>query len=107
MLFRPLYQIPEWLQRFYAGAVWRRGAAVYLTFDDGPIPEVTPQILNILREKEAKATFFVGGCWADDNGDMLKRIVGEGHELGNHGYFHLDHKTLSEEKNREWIIDNK
>ncbi len=65
--------------------------------------EVVNEMLSLLKEKGVHATFFVGGCWADDNGETLKRIVGEGHEIGNHGYFHKDHKNLSYEKNKEEI----
>lgn len=61
------------------------------------------KILAILERHGAKATFFVGGCWADDNTECLKEIVGGGHELANHGYFHKDHKKLSLEKNKEEI----
>ncbi len=64
------------------------------------------KILNVLKEKGATATFFVGGCWADDNAETLKRIINEGHELGNHGYFHKDHKNLSEAQNKREIQDN-
>ncbi len=61
------------------------------------------RILDILAEHDAKATFFVGGCWADDNVDCVKEILSRGHELGNHGYFHKDHASLSESENREEI----
>ena len=89
MLFRPLYQIPNWLHGLYAGATWRKDDAVYLTFDDGPIPEVTPLILDILREKQVKATFFVVGDNVRKFPDLLDRIVAEGHRVGNHTYHHL------------------
>ena len=52
-------------------------------------------ILDVLKDHGAKATFFVGGCWADDNSDTLKRILSEGHELGNHGYFHKHHFPIN------------
>ena len=51
-------------------------------------------ILDVLDEYEAKATFFIGGSWADDNVDCLKEIAARGHELGSHGYFHRDHDKL-------------
>ena len=52
------------------------------------------QILDILTEHEAKATFFIGGCWADDNVECLKEIYAQGHEIGNHGYFHKEHSKM-------------
>lgn len=61
------------------------------------------RILDVLDEHEAKATFFIGGCWADDNTACVKEILSRGHELGNHGYFHKDHASLSEAENKEEI----
>lgn len=52
-------------------------------------------ILDVLDEYGAKATFFIGGSWADDNVPCLKEIVARGHEIGSHGYFHRDHDKLS------------
>lgn len=60
----------------------------YLTFDDGPSRNVTPQILDILREYDVKATFFVTGMAAESNKDILKRAYSEGHAIGNHSYSH-------------------
>ena len=51
-------------------------------------------ILDVLDEYGAKATFFIGGSWADDNVDCLREIAARGHELGSHGYFHRDHDKL-------------
>jgi len=59
-----------------------------ITFDDGPDPRFTPQILDILKEKNAPATFFVIGENAKDNPALLKRIYDEGHEIGNHTFSH-------------------
>ena len=59
-----------------------------LTFDDGPDPEWTPQILDILKAKGVKATFFVIGANAESNPDLVQRIVAEGHEVGNHTFTH-------------------
>ncbi len=61
---------------------------VALTFDDGPDAEWTPQILDILKAKHVRATFFVIGANAQANPDLIQRIVTEGHELGNHTYTH-------------------
>lgn len=62
--------------------------------------EIVEGILDVLDEKNAKATFFIGGCWADDNIDTVKKILEKGHEIGSHGYFHKDHSKLTEEQNR-------
>ena len=61
------------------------------------------QILDILEEYDAKATFFIGGCWADDNVQCLRDIYAAGHEIGNHGYFHKDHSKLSLADNEKEI----
>lgn len=61
------------------------------------------QILDILEEYDAKATFFIGGCWADDNVQCLRDIYAAGHEIGNHGYFHKDHSKLSLTDNEKEI----
>ena len=65
--------------------------------------EETYQILDILQSYGVKATFFIGGCWADDNVECLRAIVNNGHELGNHGYFHKDHTKLSLADNKKEI----
>lgn len=61
---------------------------VYLTFDDGPSKDVTPQILDILKEHDVKATFFVLGARVDLYPETLKRAFDEGHYIANHGYSH-------------------
>ncbi|MBA2686604.1 MAG: polysaccharide deacetylase family protein [Gemmatimonadaceae bacterium] len=61
---------------------------VSLTFDDGPNPESTPRILDALKEKNVKATFFILGRHAERWPDLVLRIAHEGHQIGNHGYFH-------------------
>jgi peptidoglycan/xylan/chitin deacetylase (PgdA/CDA1 family) len=57
------------------------------------------KILDILDEYDAKATFFLGGSWADDNVDLVREICSRGHELGSHGYFHKDHSAMSYAEN--------
>lgn len=57
------------------------------------------EMLDILEEHNASATFFIGGCWADDNVDCVKEIAERGHEIGSHGYFHLSHDTLDYDAN--------
>ena len=65
--------------------------------------EIVKKMMDVFVEKKVGATFFVGGCWADDNGETLNLMVQKGFEIGNHGYFHKDHEKLSYEKNREEI----
>lgn len=60
-------------------------------------------ILEVLAAYDAKATFFIGGSWADDNTACVRKIVEAGHEVGSHGYFHRDHTTLGYEDNVEEI----
>lgn len=61
---------------------------VSITFDDGPNPHATPRILDALAERDVRATFFVLGRHADRWPSLVKRMSDEGHQLGNHGYFH-------------------
>lgn len=68
---------------------------VALTFDDGPSPRCTPQLLDGLRELGAKATFFVVGCQAVKDPDIVRRIADEGHQVGNHSYDHADLHSLT------------
>jgi len=69
--------------------------AVALTFDDGPDPEWTPKILDVLKEKHATATFFLIGIQADKYGSVASRIYREGNEIGNHTFTHPDITNLS------------
>lgn len=64
--------------------------AVYLTFDDGPVPEATPLVLDILAKYNVKATFFCVGENVKNNPAIYKRILDEGHGVGNHTYNHLN-----------------
>lgn len=73
-------------------AVWRlpkEEKTVFLTFDDGPIPEVTPYVLDLLREKNIKATFFCVGDNVRKYPDIFKQVMTEGHQIGNHTFNHL------------------
>lgn len=74
---------------------------VALTFDDGPDPIDTPDILDILKAKDARATFFVLGEAAQSNPNLLKRLIKEGHEIGNHSFSHdYQQRRLVEEMNK-------
>ncbi len=66
----------------------QKGAGIVFTFDDGPAPEFTPQILDILKKYNVKAIFFIIGKEAEKHPELLKRIDAEGHLIGNHSYSH-------------------
>ncbi len=80
------------------------GKYIALTFDDGPHPKYTAEILDILDEFNAKATFFVVGKNAENYPDLIKREYNSGHEIGNHTYNHPDMKKISVDKAVEEII---
>lgn len=61
-------------------------------------------MLDVLKKYNVSATFFVGGYWVAQNADMLKKICEQGHEIGNHGYFHKQHGKLSYEENVNEIV---
>lgn len=63
---------------------------VALTFDDGPSPKWTPKVLDILKQKRCPAAFFMVGKNAEDYPDLVRRVVREGHEIGNHTYYHTN-----------------
>ena len=81
-----------YLRWLYPRALWRidrHEKAVYLTFDDGPIPEATPYILEILRKYQVRATFFMVGDNVRKHPDLYKAIVADGHQVGNHSHNHI------------------
>jgi len=71
---------------------------IALTFDDGPHPVYTPMILDILKENGIKATFFIIGENAEKHPDIVRRIIAEGHEIGNHTYSHPHLKNIGEKQ---------
>jgi peptidoglycan/xylan/chitin deacetylase (PgdA/CDA1 family) len=77
------------------GKTGTSGGRIALTFDDGPDPRSTPRILATLREHHVKATFFVVGRQVEEHPDILRRIVDEGHAIGNHSYDHADMSHLT------------
>ena len=82
--------------------VWHQGAVnkndVHISFDDGPDPVWTPKILDILKEKNVKASFFVIGSNASSYPKLLRRISEEGHEIGNHSYTHPNLAEVSRQR---------
>jgi peptidoglycan/xylan/chitin deacetylase (PgdA/CDA1 family) len=81
------------IKRFFSGFVWdmpHTGKTVYLTFDDGPNPEVTPWVLDLLKEHNIKATFFCIGDNIRKHPGFVYQIVTAGHVVGNHTYNHLN-----------------
>ena len=65
--------------------------------------EYLDDMLKILKDNNAKATFFVGGMWVSENNDLLKKIYEDGHEIANHGYYHKDHKQIDYARNVQEI----
>lgn len=85
-------QPSDWLRHIYPDALWRMDTnvkAVYLTFDDGPIPEVTPRVLDLLSQYGVKATFFMVGDNVRKYPELYERVVSEGHRIGNHTHNHI------------------
>ena len=66
------------------------GNTIALTFDDGPHPEHTLEILDILKQRSLKATFFLQGVEAEHHPELVRRIDQQGHQIANHGYIHCD-----------------
>jgi peptidoglycan/xylan/chitin deacetylase (PgdA/CDA1 family) len=85
-------QPPKLLRWLYPRALWRMDKnvkAVYLTFDDGPIPEITPWVLDLLDKYNIKATFFLVGDNVRKHPEEFKMIVERGHRVGNHTFNHI------------------
>lgn len=87
-----LHYTPRLLHWLYPGMLWHRPRnqpLLYLTFDDGPIPEVTPAVLDILSQWNARATFFCVGDNIRKHPVLAQQLVDGGHRLGNHTFHHL------------------
>lgn len=92
MAFDWVVQPPLFVRLLFPGSFWRGDAGrkvVYLTFDDGPVPEQTPWVLDLLKSYGIKATFFCVGDNVRKHPELFARIVDEGHSIGNHTYNHL------------------
>ena len=87
------YKTPKLLQRMFPKRVWsfpEKQNTVFLTFDDGPIPDVTPWVIDTLREHDAKATFFCIGENVKKHPEIFRSLIDSGHSIGNHTYNHLN-----------------
>lgn len=94
-----LVKTPKFIQNFFPNFTWKvpvKDKTIYLTFDDGPIPEVTPWVLDQLKVYNVKATFFCVGDNVTKHPEVFQQVVEQGHCIGNHTHNHLD----------GWVTDN-
>src|SRR5215217_8608130 len=90
-MHRFFIKTPWLVKRFFKDYTWnfsRQDHAVYLTFDDGPHPVITPWVLEQLKKYNAYATFFCVGENVAQYGDIYRQILAEGHAVGNHTQHH-------------------
>ncbi|THD69016.1 polysaccharide deacetylase family protein [Robertkochia marina] len=96
-----LFKTPGIVKWFAPQLLWRGDTdsnKVYLTFDDGPTPEITTYVLNVLEQYRARATFFCIGKNIEMHPDIFKEVLQRGHSIGNHTYDHLnasEHKAAT------------
>ena len=86
------FSVPSTIQRLVPSCTWRRegpGKMVYLTFDDGPHPEITPWVIDVLAQFNVKATFFCVGDNLKKYPEIAKNLLKEGHQIGNHTMHHI------------------
>ncbi|HEY5407713.1 MAG TPA: polysaccharide deacetylase family protein [Ginsengibacter sp.] len=110
-----LVKTPALIKKLYPECIWEVKTSenvLYLTFDDGPTPDVTSYVLDELKKHNAKGTFFCIGKNVKEHFDIYKRIISEGHKPGNHTFNHLngwktgDKKYLDDIKEAADIIDS-
>ena len=92
-------RIPFWIKWIYPSFVWQMPGdekALYLTFDDGPHPTITPIVLDLLSKYNAKATFFCIGDRVKRYPEIMERIRLEGHSIGNHTQHHVNGWEISD-----------
>jgi len=90
--FDPRVRLPGFFTYLFKDAVWRfdeNERVVYLTFDDGPVPEITPWVLQMLQEEDIHATFFCVGENVTKYPEIYQQILNGGHSVGNHTHNHL------------------
>lgn len=86
------WHISGWMKMMYPDLIWdfkNSGKTIYLTFDDGPVPDVSEEVLDILNKFKAKGTFFCLGRNVERHPEVFDKIIHEGHAIGNHTYSHL------------------
>jgi len=91
-------QFPAILRPFMGKLTWRKNPSekvIYLTFDDGPMPEVTPLVLDLLDKYNLKATFFCVGENVQKNPETYSEVIRRGHKIGNHTFNHLKGSSAS------------
>ncbi len=94
-------QPPKFFRKIYSDALFRMNAeekTIYLTFDDGPDPKITPWVLDVLARYNVKATFFMVGDNVRKHHSIYQRVVDAGHYVGNHTFNHIkgfEHSTKS------------
>lgn len=84
---------PQIIRKYYSGAQWRvpvSNKSVYLTFDDGPHPDITAAVLKILKQHDVKANFFCVGANVEKHRSCYDLILQDGHQVGNHTMTHKD-----------------
>jgi peptidoglycan/xylan/chitin deacetylase (PgdA/CDA1 family) len=94
-----LVKTPKFIPNLFPNFTWKiptQEKVLYLTFDDGPVPEVTPWVLEQLEEYNAKATFFCVGENVQHHPDIFNRVTAAGHSVGSHTFNHLN----------GWVTDN-
>lgn len=86
-----LFRVPRFVKWVYPNQIWSfdEKGCVYLTFDDGPHPEITPWLLGYLKAENIVATFFLLGEQVDKYPELVQAIRENGHDIGNHGHKHL------------------
>lgn len=92
---------PKFIQALFTSLVWRKetlNKEIWLTFDDGPEPEVTPWILSVLKKENITATFFLVGEQIEEFPELVGAIIKEGHTIANHSYSHKNGWLCTKEK---------
>ncbi|MCF0040112.1 polysaccharide deacetylase family protein [Dyadobacter fanqingshengii] len=88
-----LHHSPFWLKAFFPGFVWHiptQEKKIFLTFDDGPIPDITESVLETLAQFKARATFFCIGNNVQKHPDIFQKLLDQNHSIGNHTFNHMN-----------------